>query len=62
MQEVRSLNEINEDIIENYKSQIDIFKEMIASRDKLIILLESQLGIRDKYIEDVGEDIKNYLK
>lgn len=45
-----SLNEINEKLIENYQTQVDILKSMIADRDKLISLYEKQLLIQDKYI------------
>jgi hypothetical protein len=53
-----SLNEINEKLIENYQTQIDILKSMIADRDKLISMYEKQLLIQDKYIESINEEVK----
>ena len=52
-----SLDEINNKLIENYKVQVSIFKEMIADRDRLIAIYEKQLLIQDRYIEGVREDI-----
>jgi len=52
-----SLDEINNKLIENYQVQISIFKEMIADRDRLIILYENQLLIQDKYINSINEEI-----
>jgi hypothetical protein len=53
-----SLNEINEKLIENYQTQVDILKSMIADRDKLISLYEKQLLIQDKYIESINGEIE----
>jgi hypothetical protein len=53
-----SLNEINEKLIENYQTQVDILKSMIADRDKLISMYERQLLIQDKHIEIINEEIK----
>ena len=52
-----SLDEINDKLIENYKSQIDILKSMVEDRDKLISLYEKQLLIQDKYIESIDNKI-----
>ena len=48
-----SLNEINEKLIENYQTQVDILKSMVADRDKLISMYEKQLLIQDKHIESI---------
>jgi len=53
-----SLDEINDKLIENYKSQIDILKSMVEDRDKLISMYEKQLLIQDRYIESVKDNIK----
>ena len=53
-----SLNEINEKLIENYQTQVDILKSMIADRDKLISLYEKQLLIQDKHIESINGEIE----
>jgi hypothetical protein len=53
-----SLNEINEKLIENYQTQVDILKSMVADRDKLISMYEKQLLIQDKHIESINEEIK----
>ncbi len=60
-----SLDEINNKLIENYKTQVEILKSMIEDRDKLISMYERQLLIQDKYIESVKDNIKeleNVLK
>ena len=53
-----SLNEINEKLIENYQTQVDILKSMIADRDKLISMYERQLLIQDIHIEIINQEIK----
>jgi hypothetical protein len=53
-----SIDEINNKLIENYKVQVSIFKEMIADRDRLIAIYENQLSIQDRYIEGVRDDIE----
>ena len=53
-----SLDEINNKLIENYKTQVEILKSMIEDRDKLISMYERQLLIQDKYIESVKDNIK----
>jgi hypothetical protein len=53
-----NLNEINEKLIENYQTQVDILKSMIADRDKLISVYEKQLLIQDKYIGSINEEIE----
>ena len=53
-----SLNEINEKLIENYQTQVDILKSMIVDRDKLISIYEKQLLIQDKHIESINEEIE----
>jgi len=53
-----SLDEINDKLIENYKSQVEILKSMVADRDKLISLYEKQLLIQDKHIESIKEEWK----
>jgi hypothetical protein len=53
-----SLNEINEKLIENYQTQVDILKSMIADRDKLISMYERQLLIQDKHIESINGEIE----
>jgi hypothetical protein len=53
-----NLNEINEKLIENYQTQVDILKSMIADRDKLISAYEKQLLIQDKYIESINGEIE----
>ena len=58
MEEVRGLNEINEEIIANYKDMIVILKESIENRDRLIAMYEKQLLIQDKYIEGVNVNIE----
>ena len=35
-----SIDEINNKLIENYKTQVEILKSMVADRDKLISLYE----------------------
>jgi hypothetical protein len=58
MEEVNLINEINEKLIENYQTQVNILKSMIADRDKLISLYEKQLLIQDKYIESINGEIE----
>jgi hypothetical protein len=53
-----SIDEINNKLIENYKTQVEILKSMIEDRDKLISMYERQLLIQDKYIESVKDNIK----
>jgi hypothetical protein len=53
-----SLDEINNKLIENYQTQVDLLKSMIADRDKLISLYEKQLLIQDGYIESVRDEIE----
>jgi hypothetical protein len=54
-----SIDEINNKLIENYKTQVEILKSMIEDRDKLISMYERQLLIQDKYIESVKETLRN---
>ena len=56
-----SLDEINNKLIENYKTQVEILKSMIEDRDKLISMYERQLLIQDKYIESVKDNIKELV-
>ena len=53
-----SIDEINNKLIENYKTQVDILKSMIEDRDKLISLYEKQLLIQDKHIVEINKIIK----
>ena len=53
-----SLGEINEMLIENYKTQVEILKSMCIDRDKLISMYERQLLIQDKYIKEFMEEIE----
>ena len=53
-----SIDEINNKLIENYKTQVEILKSMVEDRDKLISLYEKQLLIQDRYIESVKDNIK----
>lgn len=52
-----SLDEINNKLIENYKTQVEILKSMIEDRDKLISMYEKQLLIQDKHIENINNEI-----
>lgn len=52
-----SIDEINNKLIENYKTQVEILKSMIEDRDKLISLYEKQLLIQDKHIESINNEI-----
>lgn len=51
-----SIDEINNKLIENYKTQVEILKSMIEDRDKLISLYEKQLLIQDNYIESINNE------
>jgi hypothetical protein len=53
-----SIDEINNKLIENYKTQVEILKSMVEDRDKLISMYEKQLLIQDRYIESVKDNIK----
>jgi hypothetical protein len=53
-----SVDEINNKLIENYKTQVEILKSMVADRDKLISLYEKQLLIQDKHIDEINKIIK----
>jgi hypothetical protein len=53
-----SIDEINNKLIENYKTQVEILKSMVADRDKLISLYEKQLLIQDKHIDEINKIIK----
>ena len=53
-----SIDEINNKLIENYKTQVEILKSMLADRDKLISLYEKQLLIQDKHIVEINKIIK----
>jgi hypothetical protein len=57
VRDLRSLNEIIEDLIKNYQTQVLILKSMVADRDRLITIYEKQLLIQDKYINNVNEEI-----
>jgi hypothetical protein len=52
-----SIDEINNKLIENYKTQVEILKSMVVDRDKLISLYEKQLLIQDKHIESINNEI-----
>ena len=52
-----SIDEINNKLIENYKTQFEILKSMVEDRDKLISLYEKQLLIQDKHIESINNEI-----
>ena len=52
-----SIDEINNKLIENYKTQVEILKSMVEDRDKLISLYEKQLLIQDKHIESINNEI-----
>jgi hypothetical protein len=52
-----SIDEINNKLIENYKTQVEILKSMVTDRDKLISLYEKQLLIQDKHIESINNEI-----
>ena len=56
-----SIDEINNKLIENYKTQVEILKSMLADRDKLISLYEKQLLIQDKHIESINNEILKLL-
>ena len=56
-----SIDEINNKLIENYKTQVEILKSMVKDRDKLISLYEKQLLIQDKHIEEINKIIKTNL-
>ena len=56
-----SIDEINNKLIENYKTQVEILKSMVADRDKLISLYEKQLLIQDKHIDEINKIIKSNL-
>ena len=56
-----SIDEINNKLIENYKTQVEILKSMVADRDKLISLYEKQLLIQDKHIESINNEILKLL-
>jgi len=53
-----SIDEINNKLIENYKTQVEILKSMVVDRDKLISLYEKQLLIQDKHIDEINKIIK----
>jgi hypothetical protein len=53
-----SVDEINNKLIENYKTQVEILKSMVADRDKLISLYEKQLFFQDKHIDEINKIIK----
>jgi hypothetical protein len=53
-----SIDEINNKLIENYKTQVEILKSMVTDRDKLISLYEKQLLIQDKHIDEINKIIK----
>jgi len=56
-----SIDEINNKLIENYKTQVEILKSMVADRDKLISMYEKQLLIQDKHIDEINKIIKSNL-
>ena len=56
-----SIDEINNKLIENYKTQVEILKSMVVDRDKLISLYEKQLLIQDKHIDEINKIIKSNL-
>jgi site-specific DNA-adenine methylase len=55
---MENVNDINEKLITNYQVMVEMFKEMIADRDKLIAVYEKQLLIQDRYINKVNENIE----
>ena len=56
-----SIDEINNKLIENYKTQVEILKSMVADRDKLISLYEKQLLIQDKHIDEINKIKKDII-
>ena len=56
-----SIDEINNKLIENYKTQVEILKSMVADRDKLISIYEKQLLIQDKHIDEINKIIESNL-
>lgn len=57
MEEVRNLDEINELIIKNLQEMVEILKQLIEGRDRMIAMYEKQLLIQDKYIQSTNEGI-----
>ncbi|MDB4232259.1 hypothetical protein N9795_00985 [Candidatus Pelagibacter sp.] len=57
MEEVRNLDEINELIIKNLQETVEILKQLIEGRDRMIAMYEKQLLIQDKYIQSTNEEI-----
>lgn len=57
MEEVKNLDEINELIIKNLQEMVEILKQLIEGRDRMIAMYEKQLLIQDKYIQSTNEEI-----
>jgi hypothetical protein len=57
MEEVRNFIEINELIIKNLQEMVEILKQLIEGRDRMIAMYEKQLLIQDKYIQSTNEEI-----
>ena len=57
MVEARDITKIDNDIIKNYQEMVEILKEGIELKDKLISIYERQLLGQDKYIEILNRDI-----
>ena len=57
MEEVRNLDELNELIIKNLQETVEILKQLIEGRDRMIAMYEKQLLIQDKYIQSTNEEI-----
>jgi hypothetical protein len=47
-----SVKELNEKIIKTQEEMIEILKESVQNRDKYIVLLEKQLAIIGKYLDN----------
>ena len=52
MDRVTQINEINEEIIKKQDEMIIILKDLCQQRDKYIAILERQLSITEKYINN----------
>lgn len=49
---LEKINNIDGQLFDNFKIQIEILKSMITDRDKYIGILEKQLLIQDSYLNE----------
>lgn len=55
----RSVEDIQDDIIKTYKSQIETYERIIENRDKTIQILKDHIKSQDTFIEEIKLGLLN---